>query len=351
MNFPVPSAVEDPLILAKQSIDSFHEFDQKKEKYYGQVSAMLDPFKHLITSHRKQNPMLSNAWLKCWEIIHKYPVLRPDLKLFCNAELPGAFLAAIFHAMSFRQWKLHWNANSLLSGLPDTFGLYERYRDHWLMDDDHDGDITKLETITHITKQKVDLYTSDIGIGLTHETFLEQEEYEAHLHLAQVLCGLKMLNVEGHMIVKTFTFQRPFSMSLLYLLSQCFQELQIFKPVTSRPGNSECYLIGLGFKECLQLDLLQETLLHWTSNNIHTEIIPVPFEFRHRLQIISRTLNACQTSAIQQTVNFISAAHQHQVRPMFRSLQLFAPDVFRNKQEIVTKWKMNNNFHEPFHLL
>ena len=38
------------------------------------------------------------------------------------------------------------------------------------------------------------------------------------------------------------------SIHLIYLLSLCYKELYIYKPKTSRPTNSEKYIICKGFK-------------------------------------------------------------------------------------------------------
>lgn len=38
---------------------------------------------------------------------------------------------------------------------------------------------------------------------------------------------------------KTFDLFTPFSVGLVYLLYLCFDRVSLFKPVTSRPANSE----------------------------------------------------------------------------------------------------------------
>lgn len=43
----------------------------------------------------------------------------------------------------------------------------------------------------------------------------------------------------GHFICKTFDLFTPFSVGLIYLLYCCFERVCLFKPVTSRPANSE----------------------------------------------------------------------------------------------------------------
>lgn len=43
----------------------------------------------------------------------------------------------------------------------------------------------------------------------------------------------------GHFVCKTFDLFTPFSVGLIYLLYLCFERVSLFKPVTSRPANSE----------------------------------------------------------------------------------------------------------------
>ena len=46
-------------------------------------------------------------------------------------------------------------------------------------------------------------------------------------------------------MVKVFDMFTLFSVGLFYLLSLCFRRIALFKPVTSRPANSERLEIGL----------------------------------------------------------------------------------------------------------
>lgn len=47
----------------------------------------------------------------------------------------------------------------------------------------------------------------------------------------------------GHFVCKVFDMFTPFSAGLFYLLYRCFRTVCLFKPVTSRPANSERYAI------------------------------------------------------------------------------------------------------------
>ena len=50
---------------------------------------------------------------------------------------------------------------------------------------------------------------------------------------------------------KLFDLFTPFSVGLVFLMQRAFRQISIFKPVTSRPANSERYLINLLILQCV----------------------------------------------------------------------------------------------------
>ncbi|XP_067142705.1 cap-specific mRNA (nucleoside-2'-O-)-methyltransferase 1 isoform X1 [Centruroides vittatus] len=70
-----------------------------------------------------------------------------------------------------------------------------------------------------------------------------QEILSKRLYLCQFLCALSILRTGGHFICKLFDVFTPFSVGLIYLVYHAFQHICIHKPNTSRPANSERYII------------------------------------------------------------------------------------------------------------
>ena len=63
-----------------------------------------------------------------------------------------------------------------------------------------------------------------------------------------VFCHLQVvlfLTAGGHFVCKIFDMFTPFSVGLFYLLYRSFEKVCIFKPVTSRPANSERYVVNM----------------------------------------------------------------------------------------------------------
>ena len=343
---PPRLALEQELMKVKMEIDAFHNFDKEKERYYNQATRIIDPFSHFRTIVRKNvfpEKSMTNAWLKCWEMLHTFQLIpyQKNVRVFCNAELPGAFLFAIHHyVLTNTGATLDWVANSLYpsdgSILGDEFGLVERFPDRWLMDKEHSGSVTEpamMERMKERCGRNIDLYTSDIGIGLDYDTFAKQEELEAPLHLGQLICGLVTLKEGGHLVCKTFMFFSAFSISLMYLVSQCFEWFYIHKPQTSRPANSEVYVIGKGFRHTKETEeitaLLMEHLTTWNSDKMDTYMVPVPESFYLTVYTALHQIYQRQINYIRQNIKSVSElyttgpAQFHHVRthPFYQSEQ------------------------------
>ena len=220
----------------------------------------------------------TNASLKMYEILGVMELIEtgPEpVRAFCDAELPGAFICAINHYVRTLRPRTppDWIASSYFPAaaaargdptiLDDYYGLYAANRGRWLMGPPPNampegappvsGDLTDaavveaLAAAVHARLGGATLYTSDAGIGVS-EDYNRQEELTALLNYGQVLCGILSLAPGGHLVTKQYTFVTPFSRGLIALLAALFDEVSVVKPVTSRPANSEVYIVGKGFR-------------------------------------------------------------------------------------------------------
>lgn len=237
-------------------------FDLAKDNYgmMLQGSLTLQPTIGVSsTSHPVFRPV-SNAWLKLWEIVHEENLIEQqpsgELVSFHNAEYPGSMLIAANHYIRSKTSMKHkWFGSSLIieqgGTLNDEYGLRAFYPNSWLMNSENNGDVTDvkvLETIRQrIMKETngkgVDFYTSDIGTGQEKEA----EDGEAILNAGQLASCLMTLRKGGNFFTKQFTFFHKYTVSLIALIASVFDCLEIVKPKTSRPSNSEIYLVGKGY--------------------------------------------------------------------------------------------------------
>ena len=238
---------------------------------YRIVRIGLDLYKPLIKDPRLVSiENMSNAWLKMNEIIHHFNILKDtkEIVTFSNCELPGSFIEAIRFNCGQLGISLEWYGSSYISGettLTDTYGLVKNYRRNWLMDDACPGDMTNLKHIKTIASRlpkKCDFYTSDGGIHVGND-YNNQEALNADLHIGQMICGLLTLKEGGSIVLKIYTWFTPKVQSLIVYCASLFKKFYIHKPQTSRPENSEIYLIGLGYKTA-ELDLSKK----WFDSDI-----------------------------------------------------------------------------------
>lgn len=92
------------------------------------------------------------------------------------------------------------------------------------------------------TESHVLLVTADGSIDCQTQP-AEQENLVAHLHFGEIVAALKLLQKGGSFVLKIFTFLESVTITHLYLLACVFKEVYLFKPATSKEGNSEVYVI------------------------------------------------------------------------------------------------------------
>ncbi|XP_032689356.1 cap-specific mRNA (nucleoside-2'-O-)-methyltransferase 1 isoform X2 [Odontomachus brunneus] len=99
----------------------------------------------------------------------------------------------------------------------------------------------------HTNGKGVHFMMSDGGFSVEGQENI-QEILSKQLYLAQCLIALMIVRTGGHFVTKLFDLFTPFSVGLVYLMYRCFDSICIFKPNSSRPANSERYLICKGKK-------------------------------------------------------------------------------------------------------
>ncbi|KAJ3035469.1 FtsJ methyltransferase domain-containing protein 2 [Rhizophlyctis rosea] len=115
---------------------------------------------------------------------------------------------------------------------------------------DGTGDIYKEENIKHFAdtikretdEEGVDLVMADGGFSTAGDEW-HQEEQSKQIMLCQVITMLLTLRSGGDFVLKTFDLFSPFMVDLIYILFRSFEKLTIIKPHSSRPANSERYII------------------------------------------------------------------------------------------------------------
>jgi cap2 methyltransferase len=119
---------------------------------------------------------------------------------------------------------------------------------HWDFGPDATGDILSTKTGRHLSSLgPFDLVTADGSIDCQDDP-AEQEITVASLLAAETITALASLKQGGSFVLKTFTWFENSSVSLLYLLCCSFGKVSAVKPVASKEGNSEVYVVCQTFK-------------------------------------------------------------------------------------------------------
>ena len=281
MNSDVPPMDEPILSLRKKINAAKNKLDRfEKGGIFSKFMAVIDLYQPCKNIIRKEfdGQIVTNAWMKMFEMLvfcEKHIQNGDTLTAFHNAELPGAFISATNHfiATKYPDMKYDWLASSYWpssdnTALEDQFCMYQNYKDRWLMSPESEltsGDMTKKDTISYIAAKLrkihpsgVDIYTSDAGMDIDGD-YDNQEEKTLRLNFGQIICGLMCLKEGGTLITKQYTFFQGFTRSLIIAMAKYFDKFYIAKPHTSRPTNSEIYLIGCRYR-VVPIEILKEWL-------------------------------------------------------------------------------------------
>nr|XP_061806411.1 cap-specific mRNA (nucleoside-2'-O-)-methyltransferase 1-like [Nerophis lumbriciformis] len=239
---------------------------------------------------------------------------------------PGGFSEYIL-------WKRRWHAKGFgmtLKGpcdfkLEDFYAapseLFEPYYGEGGIDGD--GDISQPENVTafrnfilHSTEGRgLHFLMADGGFSVEGQENL-QEIVTKQLLLCQFLTALSTIRTGGHFVCKTFDLFTPFSVGLVYLLYLCFDRVSLFKPVTSRPANSERYVVCRGLKpgsdavrEYMFRVNLRLKQLRDTEQDV-TDVVPLSIikedtDFYHFMVNSNESLCAVQIKALAKIHAFV----------------------------------------------
>lgn len=275
-----------------------------------------------------QPVFFSNAWCKFIEIISTFPILPQDVKSsftslhFCEA--PGGFIAALHYYLCLkfeRNFKWKWYANTLnpyyeghsvKQVVVDDRFLFPTM-DKWYFGSDNTGDIlnikfhSDLRDFLHRKKLSVDLITSDGGVDCL-ENPGEQESFVADLKFSEAVLALDNLNIGGCCVLKRFTFFESASVCTMYLLNCAFNKVYVFKPVTSKSGNSEVYVVCLGYigKERMAPYVTKMKKHIRCPNSSIIPLYSIPSSFVDQIVKCSKLFADCQMHSIKENLDLYS---------------------------------------------
>ncbi|VDK52982.1 unnamed protein product [Anisakis simplex] len=232
----------------------------------------------------------SQAFCKFYEILKRYPDLcelksdpheNNELRSLHLCEAPGAFISAlnVYLRLKKPDLKWSWRANTLnphyeWTRTSDMFvddELLTSTHSNWLFGEDNSGDIMQwdreyLNTLLENNEHYFNLITADGSLYCQNDPS-NQECLTYPLLKKQVEISLFLLETGGSLVIKIYTMLREETSSLIARLLRSFDEVDLFKPSSSKPSNSEVYLICRGYKrDVMSTDIVMWTVIFYISS-------------------------------------------------------------------------------------
>ena len=203
---------------------------------------------------------ISRAFYKFWEILFDFNLIdktQTRITYGALAEGPGGFIEAFnFYRRKYTSYSNTDTINCITLNNRNDLNIPAwknipgcKYKVSWGADGT--GNLYRLDNIISFSKlfnnNKADLVTADGGFDFSLD-YTNQELSIQRLIFSEIVAALSILKKNGHFVIKIFDIFYKSSADIIYILSLYFKELYIVKPNTSRPANSEKYLVCKYFK-------------------------------------------------------------------------------------------------------
>jgi cap1 methyltransferase len=215
------------------------------------------------------------------DAVFRFTEIPADLLYFADVCAgPGGFSEYVL-------WRKKWRAKGFGFTLKESndfkeFSVapYELFEPYYGVHGD--GDVYKSDNLLSFKKlimestdnKGVHFMMADGGFDVAGKEN-DQEILSKRLYLCQFLCALMIVRSRGSFLCKLFDTFTEFSVGLVYLMSLCFEKLTFFKPVTSRPANSERYIVCEGKRP--DTAAVESYMLKLNTNDVDsiTSIVPL----------------------------------------------------------------------------
>jgi len=268
-----------------EPLETNHKWELLKKKtnpyelVYTQESTECPPsvaiLKPLSRSYFKMIEML-----KISQFFERLPKGLNKLRSSHVAEGPGGFIEAFLDRAETNRIPIQKSfaitlkpTNNHVPGWRRSYTFLQRHPEvkiHY--GSDGTGDIYKAQnqdSFIKIHDQKAQLFTGDGGFDFSKD-YENQEKSIYPLLLSSALIGLQVLAPDGTLILKLFDLYSSQTQMFLRCVTLCFKEWCLYKPATSRPCNSERYLICRGFRKPYPqvISCLQNLQTQWMNGEL-----------------------------------------------------------------------------------
>ena len=357
-----PPPQEDNLQLAAELCAIKSQIASVEPKEWDYLKKKHNPFECVTTNGGLANyTPISRAYFKMTEILHLFrDALDQAIGIGIGgtggggyfttlhlAEGPGGFMECLNNTLQDRripstQYDMYGitlikeDNKSVPSWKKAAFFLQQHPHMHILTGADGTGDLYNIDNIfatavQMATTQKASVITGDGGFDFSTD-FNQQESMSFPLLYCQALTALLCQKPGGLFILKFFDTYQSKTLQLLCLLRQCYDALHFVKPYTSRPANSEKYLVCVGFRNNITVEEIRVFLqdipkigapahhAHLEINKYHT----TDERFYRSIHHTNATIFARQKKFILDTLALHETLDQHKDRLFQQQLRVSA---------------------------
>ena len=218
-----------------------------------------------LVPHLDKIKRISRSFYKLLEIIFKYNLFyNHSPRVLCLCEAPGGFAECIHYIIPQAKLKVQSKLDSYIQfskKIPKDSIIYESIGK---------GNIFHPKTKEDIYKrtiyEKFDIITADGGIDCSNN-YSKQEVMNFPLIKTEIEIALSCLKDNGVFIFKVYDIHTYKTFNLLKMnIYPNFRKVEIFKPRTSRPCNSEQYFICIGYKGLSTSDITIQQIKEINNN-------------------------------------------------------------------------------------
>ena len=318
----------------KLEINPMIELWEKNKKY-------LNPYEFINTSY-DMNTMsicsykpISRAFFKMIEILHNFNFnFNTNITSFHLAEGPGGFIEALkFYRNNDNDM---YYGMTLLEGTKDI-PKWDKIK-HFLLKNpnifiekgaDNTGNLYNIENLQYINKKykhSIDFITGDGGFDFSID-FNKQEENSLNLIISEVFFAMNLQKKGGSFVLKMFDTFTSLSIEILYLLTYLYENVYISKPLSSRPANSEKYIVCTNFKMVPNLDSLIQNIFekyYLIKQTSVKSIINIEISncFLDKIKEINSIFGQLQIENIMNTLTYIQDKNKNEKQELYKKSYL-----------------------------
>jgi 23S rRNA U2552 (ribose-2'-O)-methylase RlmE/FtsJ len=258
---------------------------------------------------------VSRSFFKMWEILYDFSekefkmVKDKPINAICLAEGPGGFVEALVKFRDNSEDKYY--GISLKSSNKNIPEWKYQNRVKICYGADNTGDLYQKKNLDYLSENLplMDIITADGGFDFSND-FNAQEELSVRLILCEIYAALTMQADDGSFVLKLYDIFHEYTLKIITLIKMFYEYIYIVKPQSSRPANSEKYLVCTGFKK-KNLDMIKflgDLIANYNDKNVRLFFDKIEHNsfILHNLVCYNIYYTLRQIYYIEQTIYYIN---------------------------------------------